>query len=243
MSGDGRTAVVVGASRGLGRGIAQALAASGRRVVTVSRTAPSDPVAGPGGGAAVTGDASDAELAARVLGEHRPDELVIVAGAVPHVAALQDHTWETFSRHWHADVAIAFAWLRQTLLTPLPDGGRVVVVSSGAALRGSPLSGGYAGAKATQRFLAAYAQEEADRAGLGVRYVTLLPRLTPLTDVGRGAARAYAARTGVSEDAYVASLGALVTPEGAGAAVLDLLRRPEPEPALLLTGAGLAPVP
>jgi 3-oxoacyl-[acyl-carrier protein] reductase len=38
----------------------------------------------------------------------------------------------------------------------LRPGSRVVVFSSGAALGGSPLSGGYAGAKATQRFIAAY---------------------------------------------------------------------------------------
>jgi hypothetical protein len=33
----------------------------------------------------------------------------------------------------------------------------VLTISSGAALRGSPLSGGYAGAKATVRFISAYA--------------------------------------------------------------------------------------
>jgi 3-oxoacyl-[acyl-carrier protein] reductase len=39
----GRTTIVVGASRGLGRGIATALAAAGTRVVAVSRTAPAFP--------------------------------------------------------------------------------------------------------------------------------------------------------------------------------------------------------
>ena len=47
----------------------------------------------------------------------------------------------------------------------------VIAVSSGAALRGSPLSGGYAGAKATIRFIASYAADEsgARRAGHPVR--------------------------------------------------------------------------
>ena len=36
----GRTAVVVGASRGLGRGIARALAAAGAQVVAVARNGP-----------------------------------------------------------------------------------------------------------------------------------------------------------------------------------------------------------
>ena len=64
---------------------------------------------------------------------------------------LQYQTWETFSVNWHTDVKIAFTWLREALLKPLPPGSRVVVVSSGAAINGSPASGGYAGSKATQR--------------------------------------------------------------------------------------------
>lgn len=50
----------------------------------------------------------------------------------------------------------------------------MVVVSSGVALNpnGSPLSGGYAGAKATQRLLSVYAQDEANRAGLDITFTT-----------------------------------------------------------------------
>jgi hypothetical protein len=83
----------------------------------------------------------------------------------------------------------------------------VVVVSSGAAVAGSPLSGGYAGAKATQRFMTGYAQDEANRAGLGITFTAVLPRITPLTDLGRPAVRAYAARSGQSEDEYLQQLG------------------------------------
>jgi hypothetical protein len=48
---------------------------------------------------------------------------------------LQYQTWETFSVNWHTDVKIAFNWLREALLKPLPPGSRV---SSGAAINGSP---------------------------------------------------------------------------------------------------------
>jgi hypothetical protein len=81
------------------------------------------------------------------------------------------------------------------------------VVSSGAALAGSPLSGGYAGAKATQCFITAYAQQEADRAELGVTFAVVLPQITPLTDLGRPAVQAYAARSGQSEQEYVQQFG------------------------------------
>jgi NAD(P)-dependent dehydrogenase (short-subunit alcohol dehydrogenase family) len=156
---------------------------------------------------------------------------------------LQQHTWETFSVNWHTDVRISFHWLREALLQPLRPGSRVVVISSGAALAGSPLSGGYAGAKATQRFLTAYAQEEANRAGLGITFTALLPRIAPLTGVGRPAVRAYAARGGQSEEEYLQQLGGPLTPEQAGQAVVELVTGgAHDQDAYLLTAAGLRPL-
>jgi len=94
--------------------------------------------------------------------------LVLVAGATPHMLPLQEQTWDTFSVNWETDTRLTFHWSQQSLLRPLRPGSRVIVISSGAAIAGSPLSGGYAGAKMTQRFIAEYAQDEADRAGLEI---------------------------------------------------------------------------
>jgi len=117
----------------------------------------------------------------------------------------------------------------------------VVVISSGAALQGSPLSGGYAGAKATQRFITAYAQEESVRAGLGITFTAVLPRITPLTDLGRPAVQAYAARSGQSEEEYLRQFGDPLSPQGAGAAVLELVQADTTTiaPGYLLSSAGL----
>ena len=176
---------------------------------------------------------------------HDPQALILVAGATPLPRPLQHHTWETFSVNWHGDVRIAFHWLREALLRPLRPGSRVIVVSSGAALAGSPLSGGYAGAKATQRFITGYAQDEATRAGLDITFSAVLPKLTPLTDLGRPAVLAYAARSALSEQEYVRRLGEPLTPEGAGAAVLELLRTDAAAlaPSYLLTAGGLQQLP
>jgi NAD(P)-dependent dehydrogenase (short-subunit alcohol dehydrogenase family) len=234
------TTIVVGASRGLGRGIARALADTGRPVVAVSRSAPApDP-----GSATIRSelaDATDATTAGRLVDRYDPQVLILVAGAEPLMRPLHHHTWETFSVNWHADVKIAFHWLREALLRPLRPGSRVVVISSGAALAGSPLSGGYAGAKATQRFLTGYAQDEANRAGLGIAFTAVLPRITPLTDLGRPAVQAYAARSGQTEDEYVQQLGPPLTPEIAGGAVVELLRTDAAALAAgyVLTGSGL----
>src|SRR5262245_49160741 len=221
----GQTTIVVGASRGLGRAIATALAEAGAPVVAVSRTAAGFPERSNGAGAirSEVADAGDATVAGSILDRHEPEIVVLVAGASPYMRPLQQQTWETFSVNWETDVRIAFHWLREALLKPLRPGSRVIVFSSGAALAGSPLSGGYAGAKATQRFITDYAQDEARRAGLDITFTAVLPRFAPQTGVGRPAVEAYAARAGQSLDGYLRQMGPLVTPEIAGAAMVELV--------------------
>ena len=243
----GRTAVVAGASRGLGRGIARALAAAGARVVAVARTGQAlDELAATSANIKTeVADAASEAVAWRLIDAYEPDILVLVAGASPVMLPLQHQTWETFSVNWDADVKMAFGWLREALLRPLRPGSTVVVVSSGAAVNGSPASGGYAGAKATQRFIADYAREEARRAGLGITVTAVLPRMTPAGEVGRSGIRAYAARDGLTEQEYLAKLGEPLTDEGAGSAVAELIGMDPAAvaPGYLLTAGGLKPLP
>lgn len=238
-----RPTIVVGASRGLGRGIAMAFAEAGAPVVAVARTAVAlaELANDVGTIQPEVADAGDATVAGSLLDRYEPEAVILVAGASPLPRPLQYQTWETFSVNWHTDVRIAFHWLREALLKPLRPGSRVVVISSGAALAGSPLSGGYAGAKATQRFITGYAQDEAERAGLGITFTAVLPRITPLTGLGRPAVRAYAARSGQSEEEYLQPMGEPLTPEVAGAALVELVRADAATaaPGYLLTGAGL----
>jgi NAD(P)-dependent dehydrogenase (short-subunit alcohol dehydrogenase family) len=243
MTPTNNTTIVVGASRGLGRGIATAFADSGAPVIAIARNATALAELAANGGAihAEVADAADPTLPGSLLDSYEPHAVIVVAGATPLLRPIQEQTWETFSVNWQTDVRIAFQWVRAALLKPLRPGSRVVVMSSGAAVQGSPLSGGYAGAKATQRFIAAYARDEAERAGLDITFTAVLPRITPLTDLGRPAVRAYAARSGQTEEQYVARFGAPLTPEIAGASVAELVRADAATvaPAYLLTGAGL----
>jgi NAD(P)-dependent dehydrogenase (short-subunit alcohol dehydrogenase family) len=240
------TTIVVGASRGLGRGITTAFAQAGASVIAVARTATGlAELAGAGSIQLEDADAADPSVPGRLLDRYEPQVVVLVAGATPLMRPLQHQTWETFSVNWHTDVKIAFHWLREVLLKPLRPGSRIVVISSGAAVAGSPLSGGYAGAKATQRFITGYAQDEANRAGLGITFTTVLPRITPLTDLGRPAVQAYAARSGQTEQEYIQQSGEPLTPEAVGAAVLMLVQADAStiEPGYLLTSAGLQNLP
>ena len=184
----GTTAIVTGASRGFGRGIAAALVDAGAHVVGVARDgAALDEVREElgAGFTPVVADAADPVAAGQLIDRYQPRALVLNAGAAPLARPLHLHTWQTFSRNWEVDVQHAFGWTREALLRPMEPGSTVIAVSSGAALRGSPVSGGYAGAKATIRFLTAYAAEESRRAGLGIRFISVLPDLTPATRLAR----------------------------------------------------------
>jgi NAD(P)-dependent dehydrogenase (short-subunit alcohol dehydrogenase family) len=240
-------AIVVGASRGLGRGIASAFANAGASVVAVARSGPAlaELAASSENIQAEVADAADPAVPPYLLDKYEPRVLVLVAGANPVTRPLQHQTWETFSVNWNTDVKMAFNWLREALLRPLPPGSKVVVMSSGAAINGSPASGGYAGSKATQRFIAAYAHEESQRAGLDITVTAVMPRMTPYGDVGRAGIRAYAARSGQAEEVYLRQMGELLTPEVAGSAMLDLVREDPATiaPSYLLTGAGLQKLP
>jgi NAD(P)-dependent dehydrogenase (short-subunit alcohol dehydrogenase family) len=241
------TALVTGASRGLGRGIAIALAGAGYQVTGVARDH---------GALAelhdqlgdrftpVKADAADPVAAGELIDACRPAVLVLNAGASPLPRPVHRHTWETFSRNWEVDVKHAFHWTREALLAPLDPGATVIALSSGAAVKGSPLSGGYAGAKATIRWLTSYAADESRRAGLGIRFVALLPQITPETGLGAQAVAAYAARQGITVAQYRENLGQVLTPEHAGKAVTGLVAGAAPEAgAFLLTAAGLTPLP
>ena len=243
---DGTTALVTGASRGFGRAITAALSQAGASVVGVARSAPGlQELAAELGGSvtAEVADAADPVVAGQLVDRYDPRVLVLNAGAAPLSRPLHEQTWQTFSRNWDVDVQHAFHWTREALLRPLKPGSTVIVMSSGAAVAGSPLSGGYAGAKATIRFIAAYAATESARNNLGIRFVALLPQLTPATELGAAAVAAYAAREGMSVADFAATRGPALTAEQAGQAVIDLTSDPSLEAdAYLLTAGGLRPL-
>jgi len=220
----GKKVVVVGASRGLGRGVAESMSAAGASVLAIARDrAELDELKDANPSIEVlVADAGDPMVPGTVVDMHDPDILAVIAGASPLLHPIHLHSWETFSVNWQVDVRLTFNWLREAMLKPLRSGSRVLLMSSGAALRGSPLSGGYAGAKATIRFMAAYADDEAHRLGLGIRVLAVLPQLTPATRLGLPAVRTYAARQGVTEEQYLSRFGAPITPERAGDAFLTL---------------------
>ncbi len=225
----GKNVVVIGGSKGTGRAIVAAATASGARVLAVVRKA--EPLAKLAddfpGVHTLQLDATEESAPAKVFATLFPDVLVVCAGAATPAAPLGEQSWEQFSRHWNSDVKMALLFSQAALTTPLPSGTTTILISSGAALGGSPLSGGYAGSKRTQMFIADYAQQEAERMKLGLRFIALVPgSIMPGTDRGKAAVEAYASYRGISVENFIKGMGSPQTPEDVANAVIELASNP-----------------
>lgn len=223
-----KTAIVTGGGSGVGRATVLALAAAGTRVFAVGRSpgpleAVRQAAAGPGQVIARALDATDAAAMDRLIDEADPDLVVLSAGARARIALVPEQTWESFSAPWNTDVKIAFQVGQTALRRPLRPGSLVLIVSSGAGLGGSPLSGGYAGAKRMQMFLAGYLQRAADTAKLGVRFLALVPKqLIAGTELGTTVADAYAALAGLPRAQFMERFGAPLTAERVAETILQI---------------------
>src|SRR5277367_14972 len=231
-----KNVVVTGGSRGLGLGLVEALAARGARVTVVARGAEAlESVRARLGVATISADVTDETAAHRILAEVRPDILALNAGAKPRMGRLDQISWADFSATWETDVKAGLYWMQAALNLPLAPGARVIVVSSGAAQQGSPLSGGYAGAKRMLWFMAKYASGVAQQKGLGIRFQAILPlQIIGGTGVGDEASGAYARSLGLEREAYLARFGAPLPPRKFGDRVVELLEQPEYATALAL---------
>jgi NAD(P)-dependent dehydrogenase (short-subunit alcohol dehydrogenase family) len=246
MSLEGQPVVVTGGSRGLGLALVEDLVARRARVTVVARDAQRlAEVRRRLDVAVVAGDATDAALAERVLQEVQPTVLVLNAGIAPMMAPLHQQTWEAFTAVWENDVKACFHWTKAALALPLARGARILLGSSGAALAGSPLSGGYAGAKRMIWLLADYANGVSAQLDRGIRFQAVLPhQIVGETDLGRAAAEAYARRRGVTVEAFLAGFGEPMPPSRYSEHVMAILTDPAYAngTAFALKGAGIQPL-
>ncbi len=181
----GKVAVVTGASRGIGRAIAERLGRDGASVVVN--------FAGSAGKAqevvaTIEGDGSEAIAVQADMGTTadirrlfeeaterfgRLDILVVNAGTAiykPHAEV----TEEEFDRVFALNTKGAFFALQEAAKR-IEDGGRIVSISTGGTVQSSPTAGLYTGSKAPiEQFTEALAQE---LGGRGVTVNTVLPGL------------------------------------------------------------------
>src|SRR5436190_10269269 len=139
----GRVAIVTGASNGLGRGIARAMAASGAKTIVVARrTTMLDEVASiirqAGGTAlAVTTDVTREDQVRRLFAKvhetyGRLDIVVNNAGVSAHVPT-EDITLEYWQEVLDVNITAAFLCRIKIMKNQVPQGGRIVNVGSVSA--------------------------------------------------------------------------------------------------------------
>jgi NAD(P)-dependent dehydrogenase (short-subunit alcohol dehydrogenase family) len=225
---EGKRVLVTGGSRGLGLGIVEALVKRGAHVTVIARDAERlAQVERNLGIAVIPGHITDQTLAARTLRAVNPDIVVLNAGAVPKIAPLHEHTWESFTEVWESDVKAAFFWIQEAIRLPLARNTRVLLGGSGAGVSGSPLSGGYAGAKRMLWFMANYANGVSAELDLGIQFQVLIPRqMIGDTDFGRAVAGEYARRKGVTVEKFLANFGKPMPPSQYGEHVVTVLTDP-----------------
>jgi NAD(P)-dependent dehydrogenase (short-subunit alcohol dehydrogenase family) len=190
----GQVAVVTGASKGIGRAIAEAMAAAGARVVISSRKGEAcEEVAGAinaAGGEALAlacniSHKSDLQgLVDRTL-EHwgRIDALVCNAAVNPYFGPLAEIPDEAYDKTMNANVR-SNLWLCNMVIPGMAarGGGAVILISSIAGLKGHGSLGVYALSKAADMQLARNLAVEWGRSN--VRVNTIAPGLVR-TDMAR----------------------------------------------------------
>jgi 2-hydroxycyclohexanecarboxyl-CoA dehydrogenase len=200
MTESPRVAIVTGAARGIGRAVAQALAAEGHTValgdiLDDEATTTAQEI----GGIAVHLDVTDGdsvdEAVAEVERQHGPIEILVNNAGWDELHAFL----ETDEAFWTRVIELNFKGCLRTCRRVVPgmverNYGRVVNISSDAARVGSSLEAVYAGAKGgVVSFTKTLARETA-RQGVTANVVCPGPTETPLLEgmLGRGDAGAKA---------------------------------------------------
>jgi 3-oxoacyl-[acyl-carrier protein] reductase len=183
---EGKTALVTGASRGIGRAIAVELAAAGASLVVGYRSGQeeADALASELGGRAVQADVSNAEEAARLVEEAGdPDIVVNNAGLTRDglLARMSDEDWELVLR---TNLFSVFYTCRAVARPMMKKrGGAIVNISSSVGVHGNWGQTNYAASKAgIIGFTKSFAKELGSR---NVRANVVAPGYitTALTDV------------------------------------------------------------
>lgn len=236
--------VVVGGSQGVGRAIVEAAHREGATVLAVARgqIALLQLASQLAGVRILMADATDDAAPAEVFATLMPDVLVICAGAPAASSPLTDQSWDEFSANWATDVRASFLFCQAALRGHLRPGTRIVLISSGAALTGGPpFAGGYSGSKRMQMFLAGHCQKEADRLGLGLRFMALAPLvIMPGTGVGDRGIDGFVAYTGMKAEDLLANMADKQTPDDVAQAVIALATANPTGNCFSVSGSGLA---
>jgi NAD(P)-dependent dehydrogenase (short-subunit alcohol dehydrogenase family) len=184
-------ALVTGAGRGIGRAVAERLAAEGYRVALTARSEDQlreTAAALEGESLVLPGDMLDPRVPDRVIGEVEsawgwPVDVLVANAGAGESAPIAKMTDEMWSRQLELNLTAPFRCVRRVVPHMVENGwGRIVVVASLAAKRGEPYLGAYVASK--HGVLGLTRSVAAELAKTGVTANAICPAYvdTPMTD-------------------------------------------------------------
>ena len=166
-----KRALVTGASSGIGRAIAQALAAEGARIHAVARTWPQPPEAWRLHNADFTVEADVKRLAAEVSASAIPLDLLIHCAGALKIGTVADFPVAQLDTMYQVNVRAPFL-LTQLLLPNLTNsGGQIVFINSSAAVAPNMVLAGYSSTKSAIKLIADCLRMEVNTSGIRVMSV------------------------------------------------------------------------
>ena len=184
----GRVAVVTGASRGIGRAVAEALAGAGARVAMLARGADAlRDAARPLGGLAIPCDVADATAvtaaAGRVTSELGPPEILVNNAGLFVLGSIESQSVAGLRATLDVNLVAPFV-LTSALLPAMRSAGRghVITIGSIADRATFPENGAYAASKFGARAMHQVLREELRGSGVRATLVSPGPVDTPLWD-------------------------------------------------------------
>lgn len=183
-----RTAVVTGASSGIGLGVAESLAHAGYEVWMIARNPDRLKAAAEEVGAQwIAVDAADEEAMQEAFDRIGAVDLLVHSAGVFAARATRKQTGHEFEEIVNTNLTGAYVASRAAL-SKMGAGGRIVLVSSVSGVDGHRWLTAYASSKAAVRMMAESMRAEVERDGISITVLTLATVDTPMMkDIARPA--------------------------------------------------------
>ena len=182
---DGKTVLITGAGKGIGRATAQLLAQRGARVIALSRSAADlrtleDEI----GCTTLCADLGDASAARSAAVAAQPVDLLVNCAGIVELQPFLDTTVEAFDALMAVNVKAAMIVAQQCARSMIARGvhGSIVNVSSLSATVGLPLHAAYCASKAALDGLTRVMAVELGPHGIRVNTVNPVVTLTPMAE-------------------------------------------------------------
>ncbi|BCF91298.1 SDR family oxidoreductase [Paraburkholderia largidicola] len=182
---DGKTVLITGAGKGIGRATAQLLAQRGARVIALSRSADDlrtleDEI----GCTTLCADLADASAARSAADAAQPVDLLVNCAGVVELQPFLDTTVDAFDTIMAVNVRAAMIVAQQCARSMIGRGvaGSIVNVSSLSATVGLPLHAAYCASKAALDGLTRVMAVELGPRGIRVNTVNPVVTMTPMAE-------------------------------------------------------------